>query len=330
MDYLPSKRIIFLAVGTVIFIGWLFWVPTTPAFQEKNQEFEENAKKQANQQKLDTLSQIDSDNDGLKDWEEALWKTDPNNPDTDGDGTSDGDEIKEKRSPLVAGPDDKIKRAIASDNSADAEYKEGDNLTDYLAKEFLVNYFTFKAKNINPTDILPQLLSNNANLDPYKNEYAKSDIILNLDNSNNAIKTYINSVGKIINDQLLALSGNELDIIQNAALTENYDDLQKLSDFATAYNKIVNDLLNISTPSSITNIHLSLINIFNNTEKAVIAMEMMQSDIFSSINGIKEYAIAAKQLQDSFGDINNILNDKNITIWSFEPGYIFIKEYIPI
>jgi eukaryotic-like serine/threonine-protein kinase len=35
----------------------------------------------------------DSDNDGLSDYQEAILGTDPNNPDTDGDGLSDGDEV---------------------------------------------------------------------------------------------------------------------------------------------------------------------------------------------------------------------------------------------
>jgi len=37
---------------------------------------------------------IDSDGDGLTDSEEAVYKTDPQNPDTDGDGLNDYDEVK--------------------------------------------------------------------------------------------------------------------------------------------------------------------------------------------------------------------------------------------
>ena len=55
------------------------------------------------------IGDIDTDNDGLKDWEERLWKTSINNPDTDGDGTNDGAEVVLERSPLVAGPDDSLK-----------------------------------------------------------------------------------------------------------------------------------------------------------------------------------------------------------------------------
>ncbi|MCH7529851.1 hypothetical protein IIB50_01915 [Patescibacteria group bacterium] len=45
---------------------------------------------------------LDSDDDGLKDWEEVLWGTDPFNPDTDNDGTDDGVEIAVDRNPLVS------------------------------------------------------------------------------------------------------------------------------------------------------------------------------------------------------------------------------------
>lgn len=44
---------------------------------------------------------LDSDNDGLRDWEEVLWKTDPQNPDTDRDGISDGEEANINREIFV-------------------------------------------------------------------------------------------------------------------------------------------------------------------------------------------------------------------------------------
>lgn len=46
---------------------------------------------------------VDTDGDGLTDAEEALYKTDPNNPDSDGDGFSDGEEVKNGFSPLGPG-----------------------------------------------------------------------------------------------------------------------------------------------------------------------------------------------------------------------------------
>ena len=51
---------------------------------------------------------LDSDRDGLKDWEELLWKTDKTNADTDGDGTSDGEELALGRDPRKKGSGDKL------------------------------------------------------------------------------------------------------------------------------------------------------------------------------------------------------------------------------
>lgn len=45
----------------------------------------------------------DDDNDGLNNYREKLYKTDPNNPDTDSDGFTDGDEVKNHYNPLGPG-----------------------------------------------------------------------------------------------------------------------------------------------------------------------------------------------------------------------------------
>lgn len=50
----------------------------------------------------------DSDQDGLSDEEEKMYGTNPNNPDTDGDGYSDGVEVRSGYDPLKAAPGDKL------------------------------------------------------------------------------------------------------------------------------------------------------------------------------------------------------------------------------
>lgn len=47
--------------------------------------------------------QQDDDNDGLSNYREETYKTDPNNPDTDGDGFTDGDEVKNHYNPVGPG-----------------------------------------------------------------------------------------------------------------------------------------------------------------------------------------------------------------------------------
>jgi len=68
------------------------------------------------------LSKQDSDEDGLSDADEiGLWRTDPENPDTDGDGHYDGDEVEAGYNPLGDG------ELEADENKKD---QDGDNLSD--------------------------------------------------------------------------------------------------------------------------------------------------------------------------------------------------------
>ena len=50
----------------------------------------------------------DDDGDGLPNSDEALWGTDINNLDTDGDGFLDGEEVAANHNPTIAGPDDQL------------------------------------------------------------------------------------------------------------------------------------------------------------------------------------------------------------------------------
>jgi len=77
--YLPSKKFTLILLSIIVAIGIIYFF-STPQKQKivspKNLEI----KTSTTTQKILTL---DSDNDGLRDWEEAIWKTDIKNPDTE-------------------------------------------------------------------------------------------------------------------------------------------------------------------------------------------------------------------------------------------------------
>src|SRR3990167_9423282 len=58
---------------------------------------------------LSFKTDIDPDNDGLSNIDESYWNTDFQNPDTDGDGFLDGEEVVSGHDPSKAGPDDSLR-----------------------------------------------------------------------------------------------------------------------------------------------------------------------------------------------------------------------------
>src|SRR3989344_1046178 len=59
---------------------------------------------------VDYQDSDDFDNDGLSNAEEAVWLSDPYDPDTDKDGYLDGEEVASDHNPLVAGDDSLAKQ----------------------------------------------------------------------------------------------------------------------------------------------------------------------------------------------------------------------------
>lgn len=77
---------------------------------------------------------IDSDCDGLTNDEETVYKTNPENADTDNDGYSDGVEVKSGYDPNKAAPGDKLYTKDGFRDKGKVVYEE--NLTDSFSKEF--------------------------------------------------------------------------------------------------------------------------------------------------------------------------------------------------
>jgi uncharacterized protein involved in exopolysaccharide biosynthesis len=82
---------------------------------------------------------LDSDQDGLTDLEEGSYGTDPKNRDTDGDGYSDGAEVKSGYDPTVPAPGDRMDSETKSLSQTTTPEVAGEtdenNLTEKVAQK---------------------------------------------------------------------------------------------------------------------------------------------------------------------------------------------------
>jgi len=216
------------------------------------------------QQKSDISFALDADwdNDGLANREESFWNTDPNNPDTDGDGYLDGEEVASGHDPLIPGPDDLlptdgnltmkmsqlalaglVEGSLKSDSS---NYKQSlSDLTDTIADD-AVTSFQIDVSKINLRIINSDKFSQQNYIEEFSSSYEK------------LLGTFI--------EQMLALEENLNNI---GAYGMAYGEVTKsFSDSASRYQEIYDELLKMGVPKNWTSSHLGVVKLTEELSQA--------------------------------------------------------------
>ncbi|MBI3020207.1 MAG: hypothetical protein HYY60_02680 [Parcubacteria group bacterium] len=299
-------------------------------------------------------AQKDSDNDGLKDWEEVLWKTDPNNPDSDGDGTPDGEEVRNKRNPTKAGPNDEYKgieesplgdivKESAAEKSPDDEYKSieesplGDivkesagekslTLTDIFARDFMSGYFALKDAgqyNNATRDKFVKTLFASIDSAPAEKKYTLANITITQKSDAETIRTYGNEIGGLLQKFYRNTSGDELQILDNAVKKEDATELRKLEPFAENYKNLAKELAGMRVPLILEDAHLGLVNGYQGTSDALSGMMTIFDDPMGGNIYIKKYQDNTELINKAFAELKNYFSRTGIRFKPEEYGYIF-------
>ena len=277
-----------------------------------------------------TEAQLDSDNDGLKDWEEKLWGTDPNNPDTDGDGVKDGEELKQGRDPLKPGPDDKLAQFQSLPKEPEPTFSSPKNLTEELARQLIVQYFSQKGKGetpaISPDNLAKDILSQSEGR-TLKDEFSEKDLNKFIEPTKENKKIYLNRLGEILENNFKNIKGNEFEILNESLAKGKEEELEKLVPYISAYQKTVSDLQNLIVPENknYISLHLLLMNIMNNLEKSVAAMKLVFQDQLKMVLGMNWYldeAVRWKKFEEDF----RILAVKDGIVFGKNEGGAFIVK----
>ncbi len=136
---------------------------------------------------------LDSDQDGLTNVEEKLYGTNPYNADTDGDGYSDGTEIKSGYNPLKSAPNDKLSTHLDKKNKTtngkeiNTNNTGQNNLTQQVAQKIfqLSNQNGSSDKNVSLQqikDVVDQSLNSSTGLDVLTSKISKKDIKIKKEN----------------------------------------------------------------------------------------------------------------------------------------------------
>jgi len=325
LAYLPNKKIFFLLIFILlIFAGW-FYFSGSKNGQTKDVAEQEKSPLIAIVEQTSQLDK-DSDADGLKDWEELLWKTDPNKADTDNDGTNDNEEITLNRNPLKAGPNDKIsdKEDLVAQEKAIADSRQN-TMTTVYARRFMEAYLTLKNQKGELTDSdkdgLIESLMNNIKSDiKIKDSYDISNIkIIGGQKAN--LEKYAREIKKILIDEkpikenVVIVFNRLLKNLNDKKNAGTYEsDAKKILDNGEAYKQGATKLVSIEAPDILAEYHLALINNLNGMQEAVRAMSVVANDPMKGLAGFELYRQKATVFSKSFEELKIILNAKDVFV----------------
>jgi len=286
----------------------------------------------AQQQAFNSVTKKDSDEDGLKDWEEELWGTDPNNKDTDADGTNDGDEINQNRNPLKAGPNDvlddnELITIIKDNNSYD---KVELTTTDKFAQDFFQEYLSLKGSGAEIDEYSKALLIESTISDALDTDnsligYTRLDLNVSNDISSIATKSYGNTLGNLILKNSPDTE-NEIDIFNRAVANEDEEEIKKLDPIISAHKNIVKEMLIMIVPKDIIDEHIDLIENVTQISKYIESMRAVHSDPVLAIVGIDGYKRSILVLDSILESLENYFINKGIVFNEDEEGSIFLNN----
>lgn len=243
--YLPSTKVFFVAFGA---LGVLF---LTVVYQNNAEERKLNEAKPF----LSTIVHAgvffpDVDKDGLYDWEEKLYGTDPLKSDTNGNGVNDGEEYESTQFITPIERSDSVYVAV---NKLGETLQNTPNPIDTLTAEPTVYEDIFDAGDV-------YIVSGESDI---HREYSAKTLI-------------------ILSHNTLALEEEPLEIIKKWLETYSQKELDKLHDIIEANMQTADALIEIEVPQERVATHLNLV---NNLYKSAFSLEEIETTTLDPTKG---------------------------------------------
>ncbi len=320
---------IVFAIGLILFIG---------AFAKKDAFSTYNL--WGAKQTIVESQNLDTDNDGLKDWEEELYKTDKLNPDTDNDGYLDGEEINSGNNPLIKAPgDEEMFYPLPLGNRYNITNKI---LNSEFIDSILESYIAQKNEYINDhqisspgqydaatKDTTIQTMFTRAIADGYPKliesanqmledmpeifnlRVADQDIVLSDNNSVENINTYISRASSVLKSKTFFLQQQSLSAI-TAAFKEG--DFSKIDIIIKDNTNKIDLLKEIIVPSSWKDVHKEGLQLILTIRNIFISFRDLPNDPLKAYVAVNEFEKFPERWNKFLEKVINLAKQQNIEI----------------
>jgi hypothetical protein len=280
------------------------------------------AEAQSSEELLREYAAKDTDTDGLPDWQEALYGTDPANPESFQLGIKDGEAVAQG---LIA-PKVTVR---AEDEMTDIATIPGtaaapNSLTDRFAQTLLTQYLQNRGENP-PTsaEIVTFVEAGIKDLSASASSpdaFSSVDVRVSATGGDAGLRAYAAQVDAAFAQNTVPTEKNELSYFADA-LAEDARALRKIGEISQAYEDIANAMMRIAVPSETRQAHLGIANALMGMSAVTADMASMKEDPLRALMGIGLYEREGARLTAAFTNLSGIFSARQVVIDPSAPGY---------
>jgi len=238
-----------------------------------------------------TESGTDTDSDGLKNWEEELLGTEPNNPDTNGDGVSDYDEIITAHGSVTAALFGA--RANASP-------------TDAYASTILGSYVESKKQGAYDEETFSRLIAQVTDAQfskrPNATTYTANDITTR-PATESARNAYFTKLRESL-EPLTSIPEYEFTTFTYAVEQQDQESFALLQKDADVYSEVIEALKKLPAPEDAAQQHIALINAFSRLSETLTAMSKVSSDPIEILVATRNFFEAEDAVRNAYTQLD--------------------------
>lgn len=267
---------------------------------------------------LQAYASKDTDGDGLPDWEEALYGTDPNKAVSNPFGIPDGQAAREgKLTPnALASQLPSADQGTTTAPLTDADFggtpaPAPGSITEQFSREFLQKYV--QASNGQPMDqatqqqLVTNLLASFTQKAVASFNSSYSAVSIHTDSSV-SVSAYSAQVESIILANDVSSGDNQPLTLMEALIEKNDASARtKLATLAGSYGKISQQLLAVHVPPSLASQHLALVQGFDELHKSTAASASFEKDPLGTMGAISVLQPASNLVVSAFKGIATVI-----------------------
>ena len=324
----PSKKILLTACACLLVLAGIYYTTRVHTNVQETTRVEA-VTPEILAQSIKSSASVDTDKDGLMDWEEVLWKTDPFSADSDKDGILDAEDVKTEETAATKTGENTLN---LTGGGSTIQSGEDLTLTDTFARQVFMKYIEMKQAGIKITPETAQSVAEEIlGKDPLGQnlqQFTGFHITNLVEDTEENIRTYGNAVWDIMvrNTPQRAQVENEYVILLTAIQKQSDTDLALLDPIIFGYTNTIKELVTMNVPKSAVKTHIEFINSMNSILGLVEDMRVYFSDSIRGLRALTQYQTHVLALRAAFVNLVSYIREHNIEYVEGESGYTLMHS----